>query len=107
MLTINCLRKKNSLLKRHLQPKDNDDAVPSTSRDKTEQMNNLAGLTSQSDTDSGADADFNSSQKWTPKDDHITCSLPRKKLIRETTELSVRLGLSVTKGWFTLSCELL
>ena len=60
-------------------------------------MNDLAGLTSQSDTDSGADADFNSSQKWTPKEDHITISLPRKKLIRETTELSVRLGLSVTK----------
>ena len=80
----------------HLQPKDNDDAVPSTSRGKTEQVNNLAGLTSRSDTDSGADADFNSSQTWTPKDDHITISLPRKKLIRETTELSVRLGLSVT-----------
>ena len=90
-------KEKRSTKETHLQPKDNDDVVPSTSRGKTEQVNNLAGVTSQSDTDSGADADFNSSQKWTPKDDHITISLSRKKLIRETTELSVRLSLSVTK----------
>ena len=90
-------KEKQSTKETHLQQKDNDDAVPSAPGGKTEPVNNLAGQTSQSDTGSGADADFNSSQKWTPKGDHITISLPRKKLIRETTELSVRLGLSVTK----------
>ena len=43
------------------------------------------------------DIDFEGASTSTPKSDYITISLPRKKMLRETAELSARLGLSAIK----------